>query len=96
MDGYQGSIDVVIDLQRFPYHLYDVRTGPNVTACGAGFVITRAHPVCHPECVRQVAFLLDIYFCRVVAVIQESGTYPSAYLHRNILCPLERAVQEAT
>ena len=68
MDRYLRSIDVVIDLSRFPYNLHNVRRGRHITADRAGLFMTRANPICHPECVRQIAFLLDIYFRRALAM----------------------------
>ncbi len=47
MDSYQSTIDVVLNLARFPFQFYDVRSGRSITADGAGFFITRANPIKH-------------------------------------------------
>src|SRR5207253_11440351 len=95
MDRYLCSIDVVIDLSRFPYDFHDVRSGSGVTTNWAGYVLARADPICHPKCIRQVAFLFDIYFRRALVIVKEASADLSAFLYRDILCPLKSAIQKA-
>src|ERR1700745_317836 len=95
MDRYLRSIDVVIDFSRFPYHFHDVRIGRGITANFAGLVLARADPICHPECVWQVALLLDIYFRRALVIVEKASADLPAFLYRDILCPLKSAIQKA-
>lgn len=95
MNSHQSAIDVVIDYTWFPNYFHDMRSGRRIKADGAGLLVTRAHPVRHPEGIRHVAFLLDINFRRALAIIEKTGAYLAADLHRNVLCPLESTVEEA-
>ena len=95
MNGYQSAIDIVINHTWFPNHFHRMRRGRSITADGAGLLIARANPIRHPKRVWHVAFLLYVYFRRALAIVKKAGAYLPADLYRNILCPLERTVEEA-
>src|SRR5215813_8204319 len=94
VNGHELTVDVVINLSRFPYQFEGVRNCPVVAAHRTSLITGDTSPIRHPEGVRMVALLLKINLCRAVTVVQESGANLPAYLYRHVFCPPESAVEE--